>query len=73
MDMCRKFLEMGFTRVEDINHHSGQKYDSRGKVRPQEEDWDTCEYRICSYLQKVRDLATYNDTYQKMRKDWSSV
>ena len=32
MDMCRKFLEMGFTRVEDINHHSGQKYDSCGKI-----------------------------------------
>ena len=31
--------------MSKINHHSGQ-YDSRGKVRPQEEDWDTCEYRI---------------------------
>ena len=54
MDMCRKFLEMGFTRLEDINHHSGQKYDSRGKVRPQEEDWDTCEYAesACVFLRK---------------------
>ena len=33
MDMCRKFLEMGFTRVGDINHHSGQKYDSCGKIK----------------------------------------
>ena len=56
MDMC-KFLEMGFTRVEDINHHSGQKYDSCGKIKPQEDDWDTCEYRICRIFKKVRDLT----------------
>ena len=72
MDMCRKFLEMGFTRARRYaNHHSGQKYDSCGKVRPQEEDWDTCEYAESARIfKKVRDLATYNDTYQKMRKDW---
>ena len=72
MDMCRKFLEMGFTRARRYaNHHSGQKYDSRGKVKPQEEDWDTCEYAESARIfKKVRDLATYNDTYQKMRKEW---
>ena len=71
-DMCRKFLEMGFTRARRYaNHHSGQKYDSRGKVKPQEEDWDTCEYAESARIfKKVRDLATYNDTYQKMRKQW---
>ena len=72
MDMCRKFLEMGFTRARRYaNHHSGQKYDSCGKVKPQEKDWDTCEYAESARIfKKVRDLATYNDTYQKMRKDW---
>jgi len=72
MDMCRKFLEMGFTRARRYaNHHSGQKYDSCGKIKPQEVDWDTCEYAESARIfKKVRDLATYNDTYQKMRKDW---
>ncbi len=72
MDMCRKFLEMGFTRARRYaNHHDGQKYDSRGKIKPQEEDWNTCHYAESARIfKKVRDLATYNDTYQKMRKDW---
>ena len=72
MDMCRKFLEMGFTRARRYaNHHSGQKYDSCGKIKPQEVDWDTCKYAESARIfKKVRDLATYNDTYQKMRKDW---
>ncbi len=74
MDMRRKFLEMGFTRSRRYaNHHSGQKYDSCGKIKPQEKDWDTCEYaESARVFKKVRDLATYNDTYQKMRKDWRS-
>ena len=74
MDMCRKFLEMGFTRARRYaNHHSGQKYDSCGKIKPQEKDWDTCEYaESARVFKKVRDLATYNDTYQNMRKDWRS-
>ena len=39
MDMCRKFLEMGFTRARRYaNHRSGRKYDSEGNVRPQEKD-----------------------------------
>ena len=39
MDMCRKFLEMGFTRSRRYaNHHTGKKYDEEGNVRPQEKD-----------------------------------
>ena len=35
MDMCRKFLEMGFTRARRYaNHKDGRKYDSEGNVRP---------------------------------------
>ena len=42
MDMCRKFLEMGFTRARRYaNHKDGKKYDSQGKVLPQEKDWRT--------------------------------
>ena len=39
MDMCRKFLEMGFTRARRYaNHRSGRKYDSEGNVKAQEKD-----------------------------------
>ena len=39
MDMCRKFLEMGFTRARRYaNHKDGKKYDSEGNVKPQELD-----------------------------------
>ena len=39
MDMCRKFLEMGFTRSRRYaNHKDGKKYDKNGNVRPQEKD-----------------------------------
>ena len=31
MDMCRKFLEMGFTRARRyVNHRDGKKYDKYG-------------------------------------------
>ena len=43
MDMCRKFLEMGFTRARRYaNHKDGRKY-KNGKVLPQEKDWATSE------------------------------
>ena len=33
MDMCRKFLEMGFTRARRYGcHKDGKKYDKDGKV-----------------------------------------
>ena len=39
MDMCRKFLEMGFTRARRYaNHADGKKYDAEGNVKPQEPD-----------------------------------
>ena len=38
MDMCRKFLEMGFTRARRYaNHRDGKKYKD-GKILPQEKD-----------------------------------
>ena len=37
MDMCRKFLEMGFTRARRYaNHKDGNKYNPDGTVKPQE-------------------------------------
>ena len=39
MDMCRKFLEMGFTRSRRYaNHSSGRKYTEDGAIRPQQAD-----------------------------------
>ena len=74
MDMCRKFLEMGFTRSRRYaNHHSGRKYDTKGNIKPQEKDHNTCKYAESARIfKKVRDLVAYNDTYKQMRKTWRS-
>ena len=75
MDMCRKFLEMGFTRARRYaNHNSGRKYKKGTKeVLPQEDDCMTSKYaRSATIFKKVRDLVAYNDTYSKMRKAWRS-
>jgi len=74
MDMARKFLEMGFTRARRYaNHSSGKKYNSSGKVRPQESDWRTSEKaRAAQVFKVVRDKAAYDSTYQQMRKEWRS-
>ena len=72
MDMARKFLEMGFTRARRYaNHSSGRKYDSNGKVRPQELDWKTNEKaKAAAVFKEVRDQAAYDPEYQTMRKAW---
>ena len=39
MDMCRKFLEMGFTRARRYaNHKDGKKYNPDRTIKPQESD-----------------------------------
>ena len=72
MDMCRKFLEMGFTRARRYaNHNSGKKYDSEGNIRPQEPDHATSKYAESARIfKKVRDIVAKSDTYVKMRKEW---
>ena len=72
MDMCRKFLEMGFTRARRYaNHNSGKKYDSEGNIRPQEPDHATSKYaKSATIFKKVRDIVAKNETYVKMRKEW---
>ena len=74
MDMARKFLEMGFTRARRYaNHSSGRKYDSNGKVRPQESDWRTNEKaKAAAVFKVIRDKAAYDPTYKQMRKEWRS-
>ena len=84
-DMCRKFLEMGFTRARRYaNHKSGRKYVSRPPyyhtgdrggvaVLPQESDALTSEKAKAAQIFKaIRDKAAYDPTYKKMRQEWRS-
>ena len=72
MDMCRKFLEMGFTRARRYaNHSSGRKYDAEGNVRPQEKDWATSDKAISARIfQQMRNEVTSDKIYVDMRKAW---
>ena len=72
MDMCRKFLEMGFTRARRYaNHKDGKKYDKDGKVLPQEKDWATSEKaKSAKRFKEFRDLVTQDEFYISMRKEW---
>ena len=72
MDMCRKFLEMGFTRARRYaNHKDGNKYDENGNVKPQEPDWDTSEKAVSARIfKKVRDQVASDPVYKQMRKEW---
>ena len=74
MDMCRKFLEMGFTRSRRYaNHNTGKKYDDEGNVRPQEPDHATSKYaKSAQIFKRVRDMVAKNDIYVRMRKQWRS-
>ena len=72
MDMCRKFLEMGFTRARRYaNHKDGKKYDAEGNIKPQEPDALTSlKARSAKIFKEVRDRVTSDPIYQKMRKLW---
>ena len=73
MDMCRKFLEMGFTRARRYaNHNSGRKYKKGTRdILPQEKDHATSKYaQSATIFKKVRDIVARNDIYVKMRKEW---
>ncbi|MAH73608.1 MAG: hypothetical protein CMK29_05875 [Porticoccaceae bacterium] len=74
MDMCRKFLEMGFTRARRYaNHKDGKKYKD-GKILPQEKDWATSEKaKSASIFKKYRDLVTTDKLYIIMRKNWREI
>ena len=72
MDMCRKFLEMGFTRARRYaNHKDGKKYDKNGKIRPQEKDWATSDKaKSAKIFKEFRDRVTKDSKYISMRKMW---
>ena len=72
MDMCRKFLEMGFTRARRYaNHANGRKYDAEGDIIPQERNALTSEKAISARIFKqVRDEVAYDSIYKTMREEW---
>ena len=72
MDMCRKFLEMGFTRARRYaNHKDGKKYNPDRTIKLQEPDALTSDKALSAKIFKnIRDLAAYDETYQTMRKQW---
>ena len=73
MDMCRKFLEMGFTRARRYaNHNSGRKYKKGTKeVLPQEPDHMTSKFAESARIfKKVRDYVAKSPVYVMMRKKW---
>ena len=75
MDMCRKFLEMGFTRARRYaNHNSGRKYKKGTReILPQEEDHMTSKYAKSARIFKhVRDIVAKSEDYVRMRKEWRS-
>jgi len=74
MDMCRKFLEMGFTRARRYaNHNDGKKYDSEGNIRPQEPDHATSKYaQSAGIFKKIRNILAKSTEYAMMRKQWRS-
>ena len=72
MDMCRKFLEMGFTRARRYaNHKDGKKYDKNRNILSQEPDALTSEKAQSARVFKIwRDVITHDPIYIKMRKVW---
>ena len=83
MDMCRKFLEMGFTRSRRYaKHKSGRKYKTKppyyhtgdrggAEVLPQDSDALTNEKSHCASIFKiVRDIVAQDKKYIEMRREW---
>ena len=72
MDMCRKFLEMGFTRARRYaNHKDGNKYDKNGNVKPQEPDALTSKKAVSAKIFRYyRNVLTKDPIYITMRKKW---
>jgi hypothetical protein len=72
MDMCRKFLEMGFTRARRYaNHKSGRKYNLDGTIKPQELDALTSKKaESAKIFRYYRKSLTSDPIYVTMRKEW---
>ncbi len=74
MDMCRKFLEMGFTRSRRYaNHKDGRIYDEKFNRLPQEPDALTNTKAVSARVfRNARNVVTKDPIYVTMRKQWRS-
>ena len=74
MDMCRKFLEMGFTRSRRYaNHKDGRIYDEKFNRLPQEQDALTSAKAVSARVfRNARNVVTKDPIYVTMRKQWRS-
>ena len=64
MDMCRKFLEMGFTRPRRYaNHRDGKKYDKNGWCNTTKRPL-TCENENARIHKHARDKITSDEIYK---------
>jgi hypothetical protein len=72
MDMCRKFLEMGFTRSRRYaNHKDGNKYDGFGNIKPIAKDFLISDKaKSAKVFLQARSRVTKDPIYIKMRKAW---
>ena len=74
MDMCRKFLETGFTRSRRYaNHKDGRIYDEKFNRLPQEPDALTSAKAVSARVfRNARNVVTKDPIYVTMRKQWRS-
>ena len=74
-DMSRKFLMMGWTRARRYaNHRSGKKYDSQGRIKPQELDHMTCEKAESARIfKRAYDAARTDKRYRTMVREWRQL
>jgi hypothetical protein len=70
--MCRKFLEMGFTRSRRYaNHKDGNKYDDFGNIKPIAKDFLISDKaKSAKVFLQARSRVTKDPIYIKMRKAW---
>ncbi|MDQ4121045.1 MAG: DUF4385 domain-containing protein [Acidobacteriota bacterium] len=78
MDMCRKFLEMGYTRARRYaNHSSGRKYETKeGKkvIRPQAADALTSDKaKSAEIFKEYREKVMNDSVYREMREKHKEI
>jgi hypothetical protein len=78
MDMCRKFLEMGFSRARRYaNHPAGKKYEMKdGKkiVRTQAADALTSDKaKSAEIFKEYREKVISDQVYQEMREQHKEI
>jgi hypothetical protein len=68
MDMCRKFLQMGYTRSRRYaRHKGGRKYGPDGLELP--ESFDPEKQRSAEIFKQAWDLVRADPAYQRRKKE----